>query len=265
VIRESARTRSKTIARDAERVRRRDLELAVNRISKRERMPLFAAAAEQWLSTKNPRSEHTVFHYRQYVDSLSTFFGTRLVCDISAEDVADLQQHREQEGKSGRTSNAELGVLRQILKRYRLWNGLSEGGNIRFKPERHDVGRSISREDEGKLLEAIQQSRSPALLPLFVIAIDTGLRTSELRHLRRSDLHLGWDRGLIESGTVVVRRSKTEGGTGRMVPLTRRVCATLIYGYHDFRRRSLRLLSSLPIALASQATVESHSYTISTY
>ncbi len=227
LIRETARTGSKTVARDAERARRRQLELAVNRIPKRERMPLFSVAAEEWLTKKSPRSEHTVFHYRQYVDSLTALFGKRLVCDLTEDDIADLQERREKEGKSGRTSNAELGVLRQILKRYRLWNSLTERGNVKFKAERRDVGRSISREDEAKLLDEIRQSRSPALLPLFVMAVDTGLRASELRHLRHRDLDLTWADGLIESGTLVVSRSKTEGGKGRMVPLTRRACAVL--------------------------------------
>src|SRR5215469_1311059 len=52
VIRESAKTASKTLARETERARRRDLETAVNRIQRRERMPLFKVAAEQWVSTK---------------------------------------------------------------------------------------------------------------------------------------------------------------------------------------------------------------------
>ncbi|HEY9157079.1 site-specific integrase [Candidatus Binatus sp.] len=227
MIRESAKTESKTVARDAERARRRELEKSFNRIPKRERMPLFSVAAEQWLATKSPRSEHTVFHYRQYVHSLSAIFGKRLVCDVSADDIAELQERRAKDGLSGRTINAEVGVLRQILKRHRLWNALAENGAVKFKAERRDVGRSISREDEDKLLDAIRQSRSPALLPLFVMAVDTGLRASELRHLRRRDLHLTWANGFIESGTVVVSRSKTEGGTGRMVPLTRRACAVL--------------------------------------
>jgi len=190
-------------------------------------MPLFAIAAEAWLVTKHPRSEHTVFHYRQYVDSLKELFGKRLVCDISTDDVADLQARREKAGLSGRTINAEMGVLRQILKRHRLWNSLVESGAVKFKTERRDVGKSISREDEAKLLDAMRLSRSPALLPLFVMAIDTGLRASELRHLRRRDLHLTWKDGFIECGTVVVSRSKTEGGTGRVVPLTRRACVVL--------------------------------------
>jgi hypothetical protein len=38
-IRKSAKTKSKTIAREAERVRRRELELGINRITKRARTP----------------------------------------------------------------------------------------------------------------------------------------------------------------------------------------------------------------------------------
>jgi hypothetical protein len=53
VVQVSANTSSKTIAREAERARRRDLELGVNRIAKRERMPLFKVAAEEWLNSKN--------------------------------------------------------------------------------------------------------------------------------------------------------------------------------------------------------------------
>jgi hypothetical protein len=52
LIRESAKTNSKTVAREAERARRRDLELAINRVSRPERVPLFSSAASDWLKTK---------------------------------------------------------------------------------------------------------------------------------------------------------------------------------------------------------------------
>jgi hypothetical protein len=53
LIRDSAKTNSKTVAREAERARRRELELAVNRIPKRDRTPLFGVAAREWLASKN--------------------------------------------------------------------------------------------------------------------------------------------------------------------------------------------------------------------
>ena len=52
-------------------------------------------------------------------------------------------------------------------------------GRVRPLRESHDVGRAISHEDEERILTAIRDSRSPALLPLFVLSVDTGLRASE--------------------------------------------------------------------------------------
>ena len=52
LIRESSKSESKTLAKDAERARRRELEQAYNRIPKRERMPLFSHAAELWLRAR---------------------------------------------------------------------------------------------------------------------------------------------------------------------------------------------------------------------
>jgi hypothetical protein len=46
LIRDSAKSNSKTVAREAERARRRELEMAVNRIPKRDRTPLFRIAAQ---------------------------------------------------------------------------------------------------------------------------------------------------------------------------------------------------------------------------
>ena len=76
-------------------------------------------------------------------------------------------------------------------------------------------------------MNAIAASRSPVLLPLFILAIDTGLRASELRALARCDLSLVWKNGTIQEGALTVPRSKTDAGTGRLVPLTSRACAVL--------------------------------------
>jgi integrase len=81
-------------------------------------------------------------------------------------------------------------------------------------------GRAISREEESRLIGAIRNCGSPALQPLFIVSIDSGLRASEIRNLRRGDVDLA-------SAEIVVRRSKTEAGTGRVVPLTRRAAAAL--------------------------------------
>src|SRR5262249_26326027 len=92
VVRESAKTNSKTIARLAERTRRRELELGVNRVQKRKNMPLFSLAAREWLDRKRITSAHaTAETYRYFIEGLIRNFGERLVSDIDHEDIAALQ------------------------------------------------------------------------------------------------------------------------------------------------------------------------------
>jgi hypothetical protein len=60
VVRESSKSKSRTVAKEAERSRRRELEGSFNRISRPRTAQLFSAAAESWLQTKiahlSPRS-----------------------------------------------------------------------------------------------------------------------------------------------------------------------------------------------------------------
>ena len=94
LIRESAKTNSKTVAKGAELVRRRESEQAYNRIPKRERVPLFANAANVWLAGKTGLAPKSVERYKQCLPHLRDEFGKRLVCDIDANDVAEYQRRR---------------------------------------------------------------------------------------------------------------------------------------------------------------------------
>jgi integrase len=212
----SAKTNSKTVAREAERARRRDLELGFNRIAKRERLPLFAVAAKEWLASKSALTPLGKVYYEQYSRKLIREFGSRLVSDITMNEIADLQRNLLGEGLSGRTVNCEVATLRQILKHYGCWTSLS--GRVRFLRERTDRGRALSRDEENKLLDAIWMSPSPVSYPFFIMSLDAGLRPSESRALRRRDLALRWKGGAIVEGEIIVSRSKTDGGTGRVVP-----------------------------------------------
>jgi integrase len=224
-IRESARTTSKTIAKQAELQRRRELELGINGLAKRERPPLFPIAAREWLKSKTALSPLGLRYYTQYIGKLSRHFPNRLISDITADDIAALQRRRMDEGLSGRQINAEVGTLRTLLRRYGFWAQIS--GRVGMLRQRSDVGKALNGEDEEKLLDAVAQSRSLALFSFFILSLDAGLRPSEIRALRRRDLSLVWRNGAITEGEIVVPKSKTEAGAGRAVPLTRRACAAL--------------------------------------
>ena len=224
-IRESAKTNSKTVARGAELARRRELEQAYNHIPKRERVPLFANAAEVWLAGKTGLAPKSTERYEQCLPHLKEEFGKRLVCDLDANDIAEYQRKRLASGVSNRTVNYEVGSLRGILRQFGFWGPIAD--RVRALPERHDVGRAVSAADEAKLIAAASASRSPALLPLLLVSLDTGMRSSEVQALRRRDLKLTWANGNVASGELIVPKSKTAAGTGRLFPLTRRVCACL--------------------------------------
>ena len=132
---------------------------------------------------------------------------------------------RQQQGHSPRRINFEVAVLRMVLRYFGLWD--SAKGRLRMLREPKDVGKAISGDDEHRILDAIQGSRTPTLLPLFILSVDTGLRANELRHLRRRDVSLVWRDGTIQEGWITVAKSKTEGGTGRTIPVSRRGCAVL--------------------------------------
>ena len=225
LIRESARTNSRTVAKAAELARHRELELAFNRIPKRVRVPLLSHAANVWIAGKMGLASKSIKRYEQCISILKTEFGNRLTCDIDANDISDYQRKRLEAGVSNRTVNYEIGTLRGILKQYGVWSLIAD--RVRALRERHDVGRALSAEDERKLLSAAGKSRSPALLPLLVLSLDTGMRASEVQSLRQRDLRLNWSNETIVNGEVVVPKSKTPAGTGRLIPLSGRACACL--------------------------------------
>lgn len=127
MIRESSKSNSKNIAKDAERVRRREMEASFNQISKPRTAQLFSSAAESWITTKiahlSPRS---VIIERANLKHINPYFGKMLLCDSAADDIARYQAERLGHGAAPKTTNLEIGTLRAILRRNRLWGLCSQ-------------------------------------------------------------------------------------------------------------------------------------------
>jgi integrase len=182
IIHESARTQSKTVAREAERQRRRQLENAYNKIEKRTLPPQFEHAAEAWLEGERPHlAERTHDTYDVALRChLSPAFGHWLLCDIDGEAIKAYQAKRKAQGAAGRTLNKELQVLRQILKRHKLWANLQ--GEVKFEREDEDIGQALTPDQETALLDACGCNQ--LLHTVVTLALNTALRKSEIRLLR---------------------------------------------------------------------------------
>ncbi len=219
IVHESAKTASKTVARDAERQRRRELEKTYNKIEKRALPPTFERAAHDWLEAVKPHlAERTQDIYRVALEChLTPAIGSLLLCDLDAQEIAHYQGKRKAEKASARTLNKELQVLRMVLKRHKLWANLQ--GDVKFEREPNETGKALTAEQEAALLTACQSN--PLLLTVVIVALNTTLRRSEIRTLR-------WRQIDFENRTLTVGRSKTAGSSGRAVPLNQPAFAALL-------------------------------------
>ncbi len=173
MIRESAKTNSKTVTREAERTRRRELEESWNQIKRRQLPPLLSLAADEWLGAVKPHlAERTRNIYEVALRChLKPALGALLLCDIDASRIASYQARRKAEGASARTLNKELQVLRQILKRYKLWANLQ--GEVKFERESDHIGKAMTEEEETRLLGLCESNL--LLRTVVTLALNTAL------------------------------------------------------------------------------------------
>ena len=228
-IRESAKTTSKTVAKNAEKARRRELEEGFNGISKPQRAQLFNLAAENWLEAKKAHlSPRSVIIETMNLKHLKPVFGGMLVCDIRPDDIAGYQSARLREKAAPKTINLEVGTLRAILRKHRLWANVQP--DVQMLRVRDDVGRALT-EDEGRaLLRECRKSRSHSLYVAVEIALGTCMRYSEIRLLC-------WNQIDFHKGELRVGKSKTEHGEGRVIPLNKRVRTVLEFWAERFPNR----------------------------
>jgi integrase len=214
IVHESSRSKSRTIAREAEKQRRRQLEESWNQITRRTLPPTFERAAAEWLNLKRPHlAPRSVAIEEANLKHLLPSFGRALIVDITPEGISRYQQARLAEGASPKTVNLELGTLRAIMRRNRLWANLQM--DVKMLPPGPDVGQAISHEQESRLLEECLKSRSRSLYPAVTMALSTAMRYSEIRLLR-------WKQFDFNAKQVSVGASKTEYGEGRPIPLNDR-------------------------------------------
>jgi integrase len=210
IVHESARTQSKTVAREAEKQRRRQLEESWNQITRRVLPPTFEKAGAEWLPSRQGRvATNTILSAKSSLKHLLPAFGPKLLCDIGPDDISSYQQKRLRANAQGKTINIELGVFRQIMKAHDCWKVLD--GKIKSLPTRKDVGRCLSSNEEQRLLTECAKADS-ACYTAVVIALNTAMRKDEIRRLT-------WGQVDFFQGVLTVGQSKTAAGTGRALPL----------------------------------------------
>ena len=216
-IQESAKTKSKTVAKEAEKNRRRELEEGYNNITpedRNRRILTLAKAAEEYQELYKTRNSANASSYSEYcIKHLTEHLGSKMLIEITDNSVIAYQQARLKEKAAGKTINEEVGEL------FRIMGDAGEAIRLRLKrakklklAEREDVGRALTPDEEKSVLAQARASASPHIYVAVVIALNTGLRDSEIRHMQ-------WRQIDFFKQLLTVGKSKTAEGTGRTIPL----------------------------------------------
>ena len=187
-VRESSHSPSRTLAREAARHRRRELEESVNGLRDKRRRPLlFSVAAREYLDCKKGNVAPSTYRIEsKNLDHLASGFGKLLISDINGRDITRYQQARTAEGAAGATINRGIGTVRAILRRHRLWERLQP--DVKKHPERDDVGHALTT-DEGSAA-ARRLSAQPISLSVPCRRVGPSHRASSVR---AAELAMGAD------------------------------------------------------------------------
>ncbi len=116
-IRESTKCASKTVAREAEKSRRRELEEGFNNITdqRHERVRTFREMAEDFYKGYKVRLPDSATFAEYAIDHLKRLLGAKMAVDFNEAVVIQYQNDRLDEKAAPKTINEEVGFLLRIL------------------------------------------------------------------------------------------------------------------------------------------------------
>lgn len=175
------------------------------------RLP-FAQAAEEYVSARKlelaPASQAKE---KQLLVQLRAYLKQESLKAVTVKRITDYRAWRAEQGVGPATLNAELGILRRILKRAKLWARVAD--DIRPLREPSTIGRAITEEEKQRLLKtAVMRPEWETAYLAAILCLNTTARGCELKGLQWCDVDLF-------ARTLTIRKSKTAAGE-RVVPLT---------------------------------------------
>lgn len=173
-------------------------------------------ALQRYLKEVTPTKKATTQRSEKITaEHLIGFLGKYSMAALSSDLVASYRDHRIAAGKSNNTVRIELAMLSNLFTiAIQEWGlGLSHNPVAAIRKPSPGKGRDrrLSADEEKRLLAAVEQYSNPMLGWIVRIAIETGMRQSEILNLRKRQLDLT---------ARVVRLSETKNDSARTVPLT---------------------------------------------
>jgi integrase len=221
----STGTANKQQAIQEERRQRERLEKGYEQVIEEEareqqRKTIQQAADEFLLDYKVKHESATFAEYA--LGHVTDHLGDKLVVEITPTVVKRYQTDRLAESAGPKTINDEVMLLLRLCG--------DQGDLIRARLRREkslkltlppSPGKAYTADEKARMLSEAQKLRSKNIYPALVLDLNCGLRDKELRELRWRQIDL------IDKKTLTVGKSKTDAGTGRVIPLNDAVLVAL--------------------------------------
>ncbi|PWU08140.1 MAG: hypothetical protein C5B51_08285 [Terriglobia bacterium] len=221
----STGTANRADAINEERRQRERLQRSYSQVleeeAKQQQRKTIQEAADEFLIDYKLKHEAPTFAVYALMH-VTEILRRKLVVEITPTVVKRYQASRLEQKAGPKTINDEVLLLLRLLG--------DQGDLIRAKMRREkslklalppSPGRAFAAEEKSRMLAAAGKLRSKNIYPALVLDLNCGLRDKELRHLRWQQIDL------IDKKTLTVGKSKTEAGTGRVIPLNDTVLAAL--------------------------------------
>jgi len=175
------------------------------------RQPFGQAADDYVTARKLELAPASQAKEKQLLVQLRAYFKQEPLRSITAKRIIEYRAWRAEQGVGPATLNAELGILRRVMKRARLWARVAD--DIRPLREPSTIGKALTEEEKQRLLKtAVMRPEWETAYLAAILCLNTTARGCELKGLQWSDVDLF-------AKTLTIRKSKTAAGE-RVVPLT---------------------------------------------
>jgi integrase len=178
-------------------------------------------AADEFLADYKLKHESATFAVYA-LGHVTDHLGKKLVVEITPTVVKRYQTDRLAEEAGPKTINDEVLLLLRLCG--------DQGDLIRAKLRREKAmklptppspGRAYTADEKARMLVEAANLRSKNMYPALVVDLNCGLRDKELRELRWRQIDL------VHKKQLTVGKSKTDAGTGRVIPLNDTVMIAL--------------------------------------
>ncbi|MET3109532.1 integrase [Oxalobacteraceae bacterium GrIS 2.11] len=183
---------------------------------------LVSKALERYTKDVVPtKKESTQRREGARIREITAYFGKYSLAAVTPDLVAKFRDKRLEQGKANNSVRLELALLSHLFNvAIREWHiGLAYNPvtNIRKPNPGNGRNRRLEKNEEQKLLTAVDQHSNPMLGWIVRIALETGMRQSEIVGIRRTQVDLK---------NRVVRLHDTKNSESRTVPLSKAATGT---------------------------------------